>query len=416
MYKNKYSRAVEEGIKLIGIGKHGSKHLPAVLVQEILVDLNEGVVGAVQKGVLFGALMTKGVERDEKLLEDFIQEDVFASPEQLWNHLCWDVPLEYKPVGIKLIRGEELSYPESKTLGGFLFSDVTGEVFRGMAASILRIRYETNDEFKGLIEAVKDQYADGFKDTTPPNANIIQLAEPFDGVEHSYMITPILAHYFQNMGYKILSMVSSSPGPKFTLTAKDLFLNLDCRFLKSGMDLDNSSGQFGYVIDQKDLSPSLERWRLRRLEMVKRPFLSTIEKVLNPLKAGILITSVFHITYMEKMIELAKMEGFAGVIVLKRGLEGSLAPYLSRASGILCVVRTKSGDYLTREFNISDAEFSKFKSEADETVMELTLEKNLDLINRYSKEKTSGNDEYDKRIFFATGLYQRGVDWILSQI
>ena len=50
---------------------------------------------------------------------------------------------------------------------------------------------------------------------------------------------------------------------------------------------------YGWVLDQKALSSALDRWVDRRRVLLKRPFLATLEKVLNPCRAKILVTSVF---------------------------------------------------------------------------------------------------------------------------
>lgn len=142
----------------------------------------------------------------------------------------------------------------------------------------------------------------------------------------------------------------------------------------------------------------MHEWVARRKTIMKRPFLATLEKVLNPLHASILITSVFHIPYLEKMVQLGFMAGFEGVIVLKRGLEGSLAPSLAKATGILCAAKTQDGDIITKTFEGSSEEYAIYKAELDIEVENLTLEKNRELISMHILEGKTANDHFNKQV------------------
>jgi anthranilate phosphoribosyltransferase len=146
--------------------------------------------------------------------------------------------------------------------------------------------------------------------------------------------------------------------------------------------------------------------------MLKRPFLATMEKVLNPCGASILITSVFHITYLEKMITLADMTGFTAVIVLKRGLEGTLAPSTARASGILCAARQQDGTWKTHSIAADTVAFSAFRSAADEVVAPLHAGDNLSLIRRFTEKGQTGNTDFDNRINLSIALYAKGMEWL----
>ena len=77
-------------------------------------------------------------------------------------------------------------------------------------------------------------------------------------------------------------MVGLSGGPKFTLNALDLFMHLNCEFLLGNQELGTPPENYGWVLNQNALSPALARWTDRRRIILKRPFLATLEKVLNP--------------------------------------------------------------------------------------------------------------------------------------
>ena len=410
------STPLGRGIKHIGIGKYGSKPLTPELLTDCRAALADPTAHPLQRGAFLGALLAKGMTPEEKTLEDVIGKGAFGHPTYFINKICPDLPVGLYPVAIKLVRGANLQVSEAEQLGDYLFGDGVCETFRGLAASIMRVRHETNEEYQGLMRAAERTYVPGFGPISCADRPLIQLTEPFDGVEHSYLITPLLGQFFQKRGYGSISMVGRSGGPKFTLNALDLYMNLGCQFLQSNHELDTPLHSFGWVLDQKALSPALNRWVDRRTVIIKRPFLATLEKVLNPCHARILVTSVFHITYQMKMAELAMLAGFDGVIVLKRGLEGSLAPSTNRSTGVLCAVRTPKGHLFFQHFEGDAPAFSAFRTETESEIEQPQASDNARLVRKFMTDGHTENAEFDNRVRFAHALYGRGLDWIEGQL
>ncbi|MEB0260072.1 MULTISPECIES: hypothetical protein [unclassified Mucilaginibacter] len=401
---------LQRGVKLIGIGKHGSKKLPDELIIEINEELGEGKASPILIGAFFGALMMKEIAPAYLLLEEYIEKGSLSDASIMWNKLCFDAPAKMKSIGVKLIQKQTLTLEEATALGSFLFSEEPGESFRGMAVSILRIRYESDEEYEGLYNAIQNSVINNTIAFT--EAPIIQLAEPFDGVEHSYMITPIIAHELQKQDYNVVVICGRTSGPKITLNTWDLYKGLNAEFLNTQMRVTESKHPFGWGLDQKIFYPILDKWVERRKIIMKRPFLSTLEKVLNPVKANILITSVFHIPYLEKMAELGNMTGFDGVIVLKRGLEGTLAPSLAKATGVFCAAKMWDGTFITKTIEVNNNDFAQYRSDADAIIENLSIEQNIEYINQYIAEGKTGNLDFDCRIALAIELYKQGLDWI----
>lgn len=221
---------LQQGVKLIGIGKHGSKKLPEPLIEEITTELLTGNCAPILIGAFFGALLMKEIEPAYYLLEHYSGKGSLNDASLLWSNLCKDVPLEMKPIGVKLLNKQILHKEEAYQLGQYLFSDESGELFRGMAMSILRIRYESDEEYEGLYDAIaehEDDHFFPFKSDT-----LVQLAEPFDGTEHSYMLTPLLATAIQEKGYTVVASCGANGGPKFVLNTADLYNSLSVPFVK----------------------------------------------------------------------------------------------------------------------------------------------------------------------------------------
>lgn len=404
------------GIKHIGIGKYGSKPLSPELLAECRTALADAASHPLQRGAFLGALLAKGPTPAEMALEEVIGKGAFSHPTFFINKVCPDLPVGMHPIATKLVRGHNLQVSEAHQLGDYLFGDGDCETFRGLAASIMRVRHETNEEYQGLMRAAERTFSPGFGPISCADRPLIQLAEPFDGVENSYLITPLLAQLFQKRGYGAISMVGRSGGPKFTLNALDLYMHLGCQFLQSNYELDTPLEHYGWVLDQKALSPALNSWVDRRQTIIKRPFLATLEKVLNPCHARILVTSVFHITYQMKMAELALMAGFDAAIVLKRGLEGSLAPSTSRSTGILCAVRTPRGHLFFQHFEGDSPAFSTFRTETEAHYEQPLAADNARLVRQFMTNGHTGNADFDNRVQFAHALYGRGLDWVEAQL
>ena len=81
--------------------------------------------------------------------------------------------------------------------------------------------------------------------------------------------------------------------------------------------------RFGYL-NTADTLPQLEALRSLRTEIVKRPMLATLEKILMPVKArqNILATTYFHRGYEIALTEIAKLSQFDKVII-GNGMEGT---------------------------------------------------------------------------------------------
>lgn len=226
------------------------------------------------------------------------------------------------------------------------------------------------------------------------------------------MITPIIAHELQKQDYNVVVNCGRTSGPKITLNTWDLYRGLNAEFLNTQMHATELKQPFGWGLDQKIFYPILDKWVERRKIIMKRPFLSTLEKVLNPVKANILITSVFHIPYLEKMAELGNMTGFDGVIVLKRGLEGTLAPSLAKATGVFCTAKMQDGTFTTKTIEVNNNDFTQYRSDADAIIENLSIEQNIEYINQYIAEGKTGNSDFDSRVALAIELYKQGLDWI----
>jgi len=203
---------------------------------------------------------------------------------------------------------------------------LNGEVSSERAAVFLiaaRMKLETVEENIGYWQAL---------DATTVKQEVkfdklVQIAEAFDGFQRTPIFTfytiPLLAEMdLPAYGHSALPLP-----PKFGITFEDLLVN------HYGVSADQSFDQrktliekfgFGYL-GMQQTHPKLAALKDLRTEIVKRPMLATMEKMLMPLKAksNFLATNYFHPGYEESMLAVAPLGGW-DIAVVGNGMEGSI--------------------------------------------------------------------------------------------
>ena len=400
--------AIKRGIKTVGVGKKGSKSLTPELALEILNDLKAGKVSDAAKGAFFAGLSAKGIEPQEEILQQAFAPGILKDPSQLLKTITSDAPQFIQWLCQQLLAGHTLDKRTAHDLGEFLFSDERGDSARGWVASFLRVRYETDEEYEGLLQAIDDTITTAFKTSPPQGEPIIQIAEPFDGVDHSYMISPLVGRNLQAHGYRVVHQVGRNSGPKFEMNLWDIAQALGVKAALSNEDLVLDKPAFGWFFHQALISQALDRWVDLRHQTVKRPFLATIERFVNPLKADILIASAFHPPYGEKMMKLAEHAGFKGIIIVRNGIEGTVAFPLLREVKILLSALQKDGTYKRQEMIIEN----KPLVDKEEMIEKPKAMDNARLIESYFKTGASASKHFDLRIKATCEGLNQALHWL----
>ena len=401
--------AIRRGIRTVGVGKKGSKSLSGPLAQEITEDLKAGKVTPASAGAFFAGLFYKGITPEEEVLEQiFPVPGVLKDPRLLVKALASDAPDFVQDICLRLLSDQTLDKNTAYRLGQFLLSDAPGDGARGLIASLLRVRYETDDEYEGLLTAINETIVPAFRAPVPSGDSIIQMAEPFDGNDHSYMVTPLLGRYAQGLGYRVVHLTGRNSGPKSVYNLLDVADALAVPYARGNADLGNLKPEYGWFIRQKDLSPAVDRWVDIRRQTIKRPFLATLEKFLNPATASIVVTSAFHPPYGEKMRTVSERAGFAGVVVVRNGMEGGLGFPLLRSAKILLSARQKDGSYLRHEMDFD----AGVKIEVEEKRERLLASENARLIEQYARAGSSGDKHFDLRTRATCAGLHQALEWL----
>jgi len=216
---------------------------------------------------------------------------------------------------------KDLTEEEAEDALSLILDGEVSEVRMGVFLIAARMKVETVLENIGYWRALQ-------KKITPRKIalnNLLQIADPFDGFQRipyfGFYAIPILAELgLPTYGHSALPLP-----PKFGITFDELLVN-HYQFPKSGNCRIKKieKFKFGYL-STADTHPTLENLRSIRTEIVKRPMLATLEKILIPLQAeskNYLATTYFHRGYEVSLTEIGKLSEFDRVIV-GNGMEGT---------------------------------------------------------------------------------------------
>ncbi len=428
--KNTTHNPLEEGILKVGIGKYGSESVPDDLIEPIINQLESKEIPSIQKGAFIGAIFLKGFLSDgEKKIQKYFS--LFRA-EDIIERFCFQIKKNpiLKNILIKLLNNQTLNFDESLIVGKYLFDNELKEEEEfeiGLITTILRFRYETIDEYYGLLKTIEDVFLDSwFPLPEEYKKKCVIITEPFDGVERSFIYTPIIGKIFLKYDIIPIYITSDNPGPKFHYNLKDVALQLNSKFIQSTEELinlfsNNVESEFfhGFYIDVKDLSPILQKWIQRRKLLKKRPFLATLERIYNPIHSHIQIFSAFHPPYLEKTTEILQRKNIPFIFGIRRGEEGGLTFSFNKRNETLFVYLNDKKEYIYKKNTYFTANTQKWEYTP-------TISDNIDIIKIFLKNEIiefnekSPLKEYEKYIHLQIEktifLYENFIKEYLSLI
>lgn len=222
---------------------------------------------------------------------------------------------------------KNISYEEAQAVMHAILNGTADPVQAGVFLIGLRMKRETDDELKGVLDALRQHTVKVISN----QSEVVVMSEPYNGfnrtVQGSLFALPVLAA----CGVPAYSHGVEIVGPKFGITHHNILNALGGNPLQSADELsaqlDNEQCGWGYI-DQRIFSPKLEALTKLRNQIVKRPVLSTTEVVLCPIQGAEqthLLTGYVHKPYRETYASLARYVGFDSLLLV-RGTEGGVTP------------------------------------------------------------------------------------------
>jgi len=273
----------------------------------------------------------------------------------------------------RIATGPELSKDISQDEARIAMKGVLEEAVDPVQAAIffiaLRMKRETEDENKGVLQAIGDA-------TTRVMAEVDQLADlvdPYNGYNRCVPMSAFLPAVLAACGLPAVTHGAETAPPKFGITThrvlKAAGLKVDLSVQDAADRLADPSIGWSYV-DQSVYCPSLHNLLDLRVQMVKRQVLTTVEVLAKPLVARNtthLVTGYVHKPYPPKYAALARMMGFDTALLVK-GIEGGMFPSL-RNSG--------SGFYYHQQGELQELPLEPEKLGINQTIRTTPLPKEM---------------------------------------
>ena len=217
---------------------------------------------------------------------------------------------------------KNLTLEEARTGMRLILEGKVEPVQAGIFLIALRMKRETDDENKGILEALRDVT----RTVAAPVDTLVDIADPYDGFRRSLPVSPLLPAVLAACGVSVVSHGVEAVGPKFGVTHRQVLR-------AAGIPVDLSPEEAARRVgnpDQRSFCPKLHDLIELRDLIVKRPALTTVEVMLKPVwgrRTTHLVTGYVHKAYPRIYATLARHAGFSSVLLV-RGVEGSVIPPL----------------------------------------------------------------------------------------
>jgi anthranilate phosphoribosyltransferase len=229
----------------------------------------------------------------------------------------------------------DISLEESRHGMSLILDGQADPVQAGIFLIALRMKRESDDETRGLLEAIREA-------TLRVEAkvdHVLDLADPYDGYNRSLPASPFLPALLAACGAPAFSHGVHSVGPKFGATHHQVLraagISVDDAPEQVAARLENPAIGWGYV-DQSRFCPKLFALTALRRLMVKRPAITTTEVLAGPIegrKTTHLVTGFVHKPYPRIYALLARHAGYDSALLV-RGTEGGIIPSLRQTGKI----------------------------------------------------------------------------------
>ncbi len=229
---------------------------------------------------------------------------------------------------------KDISLDEARHGMRLILDGKADPVQAGIFLIALRMKRESDDETRGMLEAIREATVRVGADVD----DVLDMADPYDGYNRTLPASPFLPAVLAACGVPAFSHGVRSVGPKFGATHHQVLhaagVAVDDSPQRVAARLEDPAIGWGYV-DQSRFCPKLYALtELRRL-MVKRPAITTTEVLAGPIKgkATHLVTGFVHKPYPRIYALLARHAGYDSALLV-RGTEGGIIPSLRQTGKI----------------------------------------------------------------------------------
>ena len=224
---------------------------------------------------------------------------------------------------------KDISLEEAKIGMRAILEDAVDPVQAGIFFIALRMKRETNDEFKGILDAILD----ATQRVTATVDEVVDIADPYDGYNRCLPAAPFLGPLLAELGVAAVCHGLEAVGPKYGVTARHVLraagVNVDLSPRDAAARLADPALGWTYV-DQASFCPKLHDLIPLRTKIIKRQAVTTVETQAMPIRGREkthLVTGYVHKPYPPIYAMLARHAGFDSALLV-RGVEGGVIPSL----------------------------------------------------------------------------------------
>ena len=248
---------------------------------------------------------------------------------------------------------KDISLEEARAGMRAILDNAVDSVQSAIFLIALRMKRETDDENKGILDGIRDK-------TTSVTADVdevLDISDPYNGYNRTLPAAPFLPAVLSACGVATVSHGVETMSPKFGIThhrvLKAADKNISLSVQQVADQLSSSDIGWGYV-DQKAYCPALHNLTELRSNIVKRQAITTVEVLTGPVRGKNkthYMSGYVHKPYTRVYAMLARHADFDGCLMI-RGVEGGITPSL-RQSGKVFYYHDK-GEEQSQDFNPAD--------------------------------------------------------------
>ncbi|WP_457670350.1 anthranilate phosphoribosyltransferase [Thiolapillus sp.] len=224
---------------------------------------------------------------------------------------------------------KDISLDEARDATVAILHDQIDPVQAALFFIALRMKRESNDEFKGVLDGIRE-VVDG---VTAAVDHVLDIADPYDGYNRTLPAAPFLPPLLAECGLHSVSHGLDAVGPKYGITHRHVLqaagaaVDLDSR--QAAKRLTETDTGWAYI-DQASFCKPLHDLIPLRTQMIKRQVLTTVEVLAKPVAGKLqthFISGYVHKPYPPIYAMLARHVGFDSALLI-RGIEGGVIPSL----------------------------------------------------------------------------------------
>ena len=226
---------------------------------------------------------------------------------------------------------KDLTQPQAHAAMRYILSDDADPVQAAVFFIALRMKRETDEENKGVLQAIQDTS----ESTLVEVDELIDVADPYDGHSRGLPMSAFIPAVLTACGVPAFCHGLEAVGPKYGVTSRKVLaaagINVDFSSTDAAAAMANPDMGWAYL-DQRVFAPKLHDLIPLRSRIIKRQVLTTVEVLVNPLRARNkthLLTGYVHKAYPPIYASLARFAGFDSAMIV-RGVEGGVIPSLQQ--------------------------------------------------------------------------------------